>query len=163
MKDLSVILDFDKIPINYTCDGRNISPKIVILGLDESVKVMAIIIEDIDAPSGTFTHWTIWNLSPMDIVPEGIPNEDIVDYPFEGGVPIRAVQGSNGFGKVGYMGPCPPKGNPHKYVFKVYGLDLALDLKPGSSKRDLEDALRGHILQQGQAVATYQRQEPYGR
>ena len=93
MKDLSVILDFDKIPINYTCDGRNISPKIVILGLDESLKVMAIIIEDIDAPSGTFTHWTIWNLSPMDIVPEGIPNEDIVDYPFEGGVPIRASSG----------------------------------------------------------------------
>ena len=162
MKKLDIVLNFTKIPINYTCDGRNISPRIEVHGLDESVKSLAVILDDPDSPSGAFTHWAIWNLPPMDIIPEGIPNDPVVTLPLGEGEITGAVQGSNSYGKVGYMGPCPPKGVNHRYDFKVYALNFTLDLRPGSSKKDLEAAMRGRILQQGQANATYERQEPYG-
>jgi Raf kinase inhibitor-like YbhB/YbcL family protein len=84
-------------------------------------------------------------------VPADIPNDPTLVKP------IKAVQGSNTAGKIGYMGPCPPKGKPHRYYFKVYGLDKMLNLKPGATKSDLENAMKGHISQQGEAMATYGR------
>jgi hypothetical protein len=162
MKSLEVVMNFTKVPINYTCDGRNVSPKIEIHGLDDSAKSLAVVIDDPDSPSGAFTHWTIWNLPPIDIIPEGLPNDPVVTLPVGEGEITGAVQGANSYGKVGYMGPCPPKGANHRYAFKVYVLDSMLDLKPGSSKRDLEAAMRDHILQQGQANATYARETSYG-
>lgn len=149
VKNLEVKLGFSQIPVDYTCDGRDTSPKIEIHGLNATS--IAIILDDPDAPAGTFTHWVIWNIEPTDFVPADIPNDPRLVQP------IRAVQGSNSFGKIGYMGPCPPKGKPHHYHFRVYGLDKMLDLNPGATKSDLETAIKGHTLQKGEAIATYAR------
>jgi Raf kinase inhibitor-like YbhB/YbcL family protein len=149
MKSLEVKIGFSQIPVNNTCDGKNLSPQIEIRGLNATS--VAIIVDDIDAPSGIFTHWIAWNISSLDLVPAGIPNNQEVI------TPIKAVQGLNSFGKIGYMGPCPPRGKPHRYYFRVYGLDRMLDLNPGATRKELESAMKGHILQQGEAMATYQR------
>jgi Raf kinase inhibitor-like YbhB/YbcL family protein len=148
---LDVRLGFDPFPEMYTCDGENISPPVKIDGIDGSVASMAMILEDPDAPRGTFVHWLIWNLEPSATVAEGIPTEGEVLYLAE------AVQGTNDFGLIGYYGPCPPSGQAHRYVLKVYGLDSSLDLAPGSDRSDLETAMVGHLLQSGETVATYGR------
>jgi Raf kinase inhibitor-like YbhB/YbcL family protein len=108
-------------------------------------------VDDTDAPSGAFVHWIIWNIPPLEEVPEGIPRVPSLTSPF------KASQGRNDFGKVGYNGPCPPPGRPHRYHFRVYGLGKMLDLQPGASRQALERAMQGHIVQQGEAVATYGR------
>jgi Raf kinase inhibitor-like YbhB/YbcL family protein len=149
MKNLEVKLGFNQFPANNTCEGINLSPQIEISGLNATS--VAIIVDDIDAPSGIFTHWIIWNIEPIDFVPAGIPNNTEVM------TPIKAVQGPNSFGKIGYMGPCPPRGKPHRYYFRIYGLDKMLDLNPGATRQKLESAMKGHILQQGEAMSTYQR------
>jgi Raf kinase inhibitor-like YbhB/YbcL family protein len=148
---LKVTLGFDSFPQGYTCAGENLSPPVEIDGLDESVESVAMILEDPDAPRGTFVHWLIWNLEPSETVPEGVPPEGEVSEP------VEAVQGTNGFGLIGYRGPCPPPGQAHRYVLKVFSLDVSLDLAPGSGRADLEAAMGGHILQAGEAVATYGR------
>jgi Raf kinase inhibitor-like YbhB/YbcL family protein len=112
---------------------------------------LAIIMDDTDAPSGAFVHWIMWNIPPIEEMPEGIPRVPVLTSPF------KASQGSNSFGKIGYMGPCPPPGRPHKYHFRIYGLDKMLDLEPGASRQALERAMQGHIVQQGEAIATYGR------
>ena len=149
MKNLEVELGFNQVPVDYTCDGRDTSPKIEFHGLNATS--VAIILDDPDAPMGTFTHWVIWNIEPTDFVPADMPNNLTLVKP------IKAVQGLNSAGRIGYMGPCPPKGKPHRYYFRVYGLDRMLDLNPGATKNDLENTMKGHILQQGEAMATYQR------
>jgi hypothetical protein len=112
---------------------------------------LALILDDPDAPSGTFTHWVIWNIVPVGTIPENIPKEKLMTHP------ISAVQGKNSFSRIGYGGPCPPGHNPHRYFFKVYVLDHMLNLVPGSNKADLEAAMAGHVLQKGEAMATYGR------
>ncbi len=149
MEKLEVMLGFSEIPDDFTCEGRNISPQIEVKGLD--AVSMAVVIEDPDSPSGAFTHWIIWNIEPIEVIPEGIPRNATVTSP------IKADQGTNNFGQVGYLGPCPPAGKPHRYVFRVYGLDKMLDLRPGANRRELEAAMKGHIIQQGMAVAMYGR------
>jgi Raf kinase inhibitor-like YbhB/YbcL family protein len=149
MKTLDVKLGFREVPADHTCEGKNISPGFEVHGLNAAS--MAIIVEDPDAPSGSFVHWAIWNMQPSKNIPEGIPNKPVTSDP------IEAVQGVNGFGKIGYMGPCPPPGKPHRYLFRVYGLDIVLNLSPGASRRELEEAMRGHILQTGETVATFGR------
>jgi Raf kinase inhibitor-like YbhB/YbcL family protein len=149
LNNLEVKLGFSQIPVDYTCEGREISPKIEIHGLNATS--IAVIVDDPDAPSGTFTHWVIWNIEPTDSIPAEIPNDRVLLKP------LKAVQGTNSGGTIGYMGPCPPKGKPHRYYFKVYGLDAMLNLEPGATKRDLENAMKQHILQQGEAMATYKR------
>jgi Raf kinase inhibitor-like YbhB/YbcL family protein len=149
MRDLEVSLGFGQVPAEHTCDGRNTSPRIEIKGLE--ARSLALVVEDPDAPLGTFIHWVIWNLEPAEVLPEGIPKDRVVARP------VRAIQGTNSFGRIGYDGPCPPRGRPHRYIFNVYGLDSMLELKPGSSRDALERAMSGHILQQGKAVATYGR------
>jgi len=148
-KGLDVIIEFKEFPEKYTCMGENISPEIRIEGINESVKSIAIILDDTDAPSGKFTHWLIWNIEPTEIIPEGIPKERKVKEL------INAIQGENDFGKIGYDGPCPPAGL-HHYHFRVYGLDTMLDLKSGNRKA-LENAMEGHIIQYGEVTATYKR------
>jgi len=148
---LEVKLGFDSFPKMYTCEGENLSPPVEIVGLDESVESVALILEDPDAPRGTFVHWLIWNLEPPKTIPEGIPPEGEVSEP------VVAVQGTNGFGLIGYYGPCPPPGPAHRYVLKVRGLDTKLDLAPGSGRADFEAAMEGHVLQSGEALATYGR------
>ncbi len=151
MEKIKVILGFSTVPDNNTCEGENISPKIEVQGLDAASKALAVIVEDPDAPSGAFTHWAAWNIEPMQVIPEGIPRMATITKP------ISAVQGANNFGQVGYLGPCPPPGRPHKYIFRILGLDKMLDVRPGASRKELEAAMRGHVVQQGEAVATYGR------
>lgn len=148
---LEVKLGFESFPEMYTCEGENLSPPVEIGGLDESVASIAMILEDPDAPRGTFVHWLIWNLEPSEAVPEGIPAEGEVLNP------PGAVQGTNGFGLIGYYGPCPPQGPAHRYVLKVSGLDARLDLPPRSGRSDLEAAMEGHVITSGEALATYGR------
>ncbi|RUM33418.1 MAG: YbhB/YbcL family Raf kinase inhibitor-like protein [Archaeoglobus sp.] len=147
---LEVKLEFSEFPRKYTCDGEDVSPKIEISGIGDA-KSIAIVVDDPDAPIGTFTHWLIWNIEPVEVIPENIPKKgEITD-------PLVAVQGRNDFGNVGYNGPCPPPGKPHRYFFKVYALDTKLDIPPGSGKSEVERAIEGHVLQYGETVATYGR------
>ncbi len=149
MKNLDVHLGFSQVPYDNTCEGKNISPKIDVQGLNSTS--MVVVVEDQDAPSGVFTHWTIWNILPTGVIPAGIPRNATVTKP------IQAVQGLNSFGKIGYSGPCPPPGKPHRYFFRVFGLDTMLELPPGASRQSLEKAMTGHVIQQGTAMATYGR------
>lgn len=146
---VDVFLGFSQVPDNHTCKGADISPRIVVHGLN-AVSV-AVIVVDVDAPSGIFTHWLAWNIPPTELIPEAIPKKANVT------TPVQAVQGTNSFGKIGYVGPCPPPGKPHRYLFRVYGLDRVLDLQPGADRASLENAMKGRVLQEGEARATYQR------
>lgn len=150
-ENLVVNLEFNTFPEKYTCDGDNISPMILIEGLKSEVKSLVIIMDDEDAPGKVFTHWLIWNIQPTNVIPEDIPKKEKVNNPVEG------VQGLNDFGEIGYSGPCPPPGKLHHYHFRVYALDTFLELKGGVNRKSLEDAMEGHILQYGEAVATYGR------
>ena len=149
MKSLVVKLGFDRIPDEYTCQGMDVSPRIEIQGLNATS--LAVIVNDPDAPSATFTHWLIWNIPPTDVIPKAIAKSATLKEPF------RALQGTNDFGEIGYAGPCPPPGKPHRYLFRVFGLDRMLNLPAGAFVADLEKAMQGHVLQKGEAVATYGR------
>ena len=149
MKNIEVKLGFTRVPDEYTCEGLDISPEIGIQGLNATS--IAVILDDPDAPGGTFTHWVIWNIPPMAVIPGAIPRNATVKKP------IPALQGMTSAGEVGYTGPCPPPGKPHRYFFRVFGLDRMLDLRPGASRQDLEKAMQGHVLQQGEAMATFGR------
>lgn len=138
----------ERIPAKYTCQGQDISPPLALSGTPEGTKTLALIMDDPDAPGGVFTHWVIFNLPP-DSLPEAVPTEPQL--------PSGALQGRNDFGKIGYGGPCPPPGSPHRYRFTLYALDKQLDLKAGSSKQQVLGAMRGHTLDQGQLAGTYQR------
>lgn len=146
---LEVDLDFEQFPLESTCEGADISPQIDILGSNASS--LAIILEDTDAPSGTFVHWIIWNIPLSSAIPSAMAKNATIDQPF----PAR--QGMNDFGEIGYAGPCPPSGKAHRYFFRVFGLDGMLDLPSGASAADLKEAMQGHILQEGQAMAAFGR------
>ncbi|MEM2727055.1 MAG: YbhB/YbcL family Raf kinase inhibitor-like protein [Archaeoglobaceae archaeon] len=149
--ELYISVPFSVFPPQYTCDGEDVSPPIEIYGVAENAKSLAIIVDDPDAPFGVFTHWLIWNIPPETTeIPKNIPKDPVVEKP------IEAVQGTNDFGKVGYNGPCPPSG-VHRYRFKLYVLDTLLDLEPGASKSELENAIKGHILQFAVFEAGYGR------
>ncbi len=150
---LSVEISVLKLPYNYTCDGLDHSPAITIGGVDvEKTKSLALIVNDPDAPhGGDFTHWAIWNIEPVRIIPEAIPKDAEVSFPFE------ARQGTNSFGKIGYNGPCPPRGEQHRYDVRVYGLDSMLDLPAGADKKSLQEAMKGHLTQYGETYVLYGR------
>jgi len=150
MDTLTVTLDFLIFPPTSTCDGSNQSPRIRIAGLNAaSVAVMAV--NPFQPSCCSFCPWLIWNLPPIPDIPAGIPPEAVVLHP------VRAVQGKNDHGTIGYSGPCPPQGSTHRYTFKVYGLDTLLDLPPGSLKDALIRAMHGHVLQYGDTMAMYSR------
>ena len=149
MDRIEVGLDFSQFPDKYTCMGDDSSPGLSVKGAKGSS--MALIMDDPDAPSGTYVHWVMWNMRPMDLIIENIPREAIMVSPF------AARQGKNTARKTGYMGPCPPKGRPHRYYFKIYVLDTELQLPDGAEKKELEKAMEGHIIQYGEAMATYGR------
>lgn len=147
----SVFHEGGYIPVEFTCDGEDINPPIFIGHIDPKVKSLVIIVDDPDAPGGTFTHWIAWNIPPLGEIPKGVPKEGVVE------APIRMVQGRNDFGRIGYGGPCPPRGKPHHYHFRVYALDTELDLPAGASRKELERAMEGHVLQWGELVGLYER------
>jgi Raf kinase inhibitor-like YbhB/YbcL family protein len=140
----SIFNDGEKIPQVYTCDGGNISPPLSWSGVPSNTASLALIMDDPDAPAGTWVHWVLYNLQP-----------DLTGI--EQGKSGGGTQGINDFKRLGYGGPCPPKGTTHRYFIKVYALDTMLDLKSGATKAELESLMRGHIMAQGQLVGKYGR------
>jgi Raf kinase inhibitor-like YbhB/YbcL family protein len=138
------------IPKKFTCDGSDTSPALSWKDAPNAVRSFALIVDDPDAPVGTWTHWVLYDL-PADAkeLPEGLQKQEQLSN--------GARQGRNDFRKIGYGGPCPPAGKAHRYFFKLYALDTELELKAGASKADLEDAMKGHILGQTQIVGLYKR------
>ena len=137
------------IPRQYTCAGINISPPLEWSGVPKTAKTIAIIVDDPDAPGGSWAHWVLYNV-PADNI-GFVENVPMFETLKAGG-----FQGKNDFGKIGYGGPCPPSGT-HRYFFKLYAVDAELSLKAGATRAELEKALEGHVLAQGQLMGTYQR------
>jgi Raf kinase inhibitor-like YbhB/YbcL family protein len=137
------------IPGKYTCDGADISPELTWAGAPARAQSLALIADDPDAPVGTWTHWVIWNVPLEKALPEGVQKIDALDD--------GARQGRNDFKRIGYGGPCPPPGKPHRYFFKAFALDTKLDLKPGASRSELERSMEGHVLAQAELMGKYGR------
>ena len=132
------------IPRKFTFDGQDVSPALAWEGVPPGCKCLALIVDDPDAPAGTWDHWLLYNLPPdVPGLPEGIT-----------GV---GTAGRNSWGRSRYNGPCPPRGKPHRYYFKLYALDTTLNLGPGLTKRELESAMGSHILAQGLLMGVYGR------
>jgi Raf kinase inhibitor-like YbhB/YbcL family protein len=139
-----------EIPKQYTCDGADVSPALNWNDAPAGTQSFALITDDPDAPVGTWTHWIIWNIPAKTVgLPEGVPKVE------ESGDGTR--QGTNDFKRIGYGGPCPPAGKPHRYFFKLYALDIKLDVKAGASRKELERAMKGHVLSQTELMGKYQR------
>ena len=136
--------DNGMIPSEYTCDGANWNPPLTIRNVPAKSRSLALIVDDPDAPRGTWVHWVLWNMGP-----------DTTDIPAKS-VPKGTLQGTNDFGKQGYGGPCPPFGT-HRYFFKLYALDIFPGLKPGATKAQLEEAMKGHILEKAELLGLYRR------
>jgi Raf kinase inhibitor-like YbhB/YbcL family protein len=139
----SGVAEGERIDSRYTCDGEDVSPALAWEGVPEGTAELALVIEDPDAPGGTFTHWLVYGLDPGET---GLP---------EGGEP--ALQGTNDFGRVGYGGPCPPGGETHNYVFRLLALDRELDLEERASRDDLLASVEGHVVAETQLTASYSR------
>jgi hypothetical protein len=137
------------IPRKYTCDGDDVSPPLAWTGVPAEAKTLALICDDPDAPMGTWVHWVLFNLP-------GSTQELHEVIPPEKELKNGAKQGRNDFRKIGYGGPCPP-GGTHRYYFKLYALDAALNLPPGATKAELLTAIEGHILAQGRLTGKYRR------
>lgn len=134
------------IPREYTCDGKDSAPPLAFSNVPKDAKSLALICDDPDAPAGTWVHWVVYSLPP---VTSGIDS----GAPMAGGT----RQGTNDFKRVGYGGPCPPPGKPHRYFFRLYALDQEITLPPGATRKQLDDAMKGHILARAELMGTYQR------
>lgn len=137
-------------PVKHTCDGEDISPPLQWSPGPEETRGFALIMDDPDAPGGTFVHWVLYDLPAQAAsLLERIPARQTLDN--------GAKQGTNSFGRIGYAGPCPPSGEQHRYIFKLYALDASLPLPPGTTNRELLNAMKGHILAEGQLMGIYKR------
>jgi Raf kinase inhibitor-like YbhB/YbcL family protein len=137
------------IPKKYTCDGTNVSPALSWSDPPANTQSFCLIMDDPDAPAGVWVHWVIYNIPPQSTgLAEGIPKQaELKD---------GSRQGRNDFRDPGYGGPCPP-GGTHRYYFKLYALDITLNLPAGATKADVEKAMKGHILAQAQLMGRYKR------
>jgi len=136
--------------VKYTCDGADVSPELMWSDAPSNTKSFALIMDDPDAPAGIWVHWVLYDLAPGTTeLAEAIPCTETLT----GG----AKQGLNSYKKIGYGGPCPPKGAPHRYFFKLYALDCLLNLAPGATKEEVEEAMKGHILAECQLMGKYGR------
>jgi Raf kinase inhibitor-like YbhB/YbcL family protein len=131
------------IPSKFTCDGSDTSPPLQITGIPSEAKSLVLIADDPDAPGGLFTHWLVWNIPPQ------------TNSIAEGSAP-KGVHGTNDFGKSGYRGPCPPPGT-HRYSFKIFALDRELDLPSGAKRSQVDAAMKGHVIAQGELMGRYAR------
>jgi len=129
------------IPAKYTCDGDDINPPLEIDGIPERAQSLVLIVDDPDAPMGTWDHWVVWDVSPAKKIEENS---------------VPGTEGLNDFGKHSYGGPCPPSGT-HRYFFKIYALDTKLALSPNSRKKDVERAMEAHVLAKGEILGLYAR------
>ncbi len=138
------------IPKKYTCVGQDVSPTLQWSGAPQGTLSFALICDDPDAPVGTWVHWVFFNIPPEENgLPEGVPTKEAF--------PKGAMQGLNDFKRVGYGGPCPPPGKPHRYDFKLYALDALLNLRPRATKSQVLDATKGHILAEAQLMGRFGR------
>jgi Raf kinase inhibitor-like YbhB/YbcL family protein len=134
----------------HTCDGRDVSPPLRWENVPEGTKSFALICDDPDAPLGTWVHWVLYGIpGSARLLPEAVPVREMLSD--------GSRQGKNDFGKTGYGGPCPPRGKPHRYFFRLYALDDVLSLAPGLSKKALLKAITGHILAEAELYGTYGR------
>jgi Raf kinase inhibitor-like YbhB/YbcL family protein len=131
------------IPKKFTCEGEDVSPKLVFSDVPAAAKSLVLIVDDPDAPMGIFDHWIVWNLPPKTTVLEESAKIEL--------------QGKNGFGDSIYRGPCPPRGPAHRYFFRLYAVDTMIGLPQGSSKDEVEKAIEGHILAKAELIGLYQR------
>jgi Raf kinase inhibitor-like YbhB/YbcL family protein len=140
----------EPIPTKYTCDGEDVSPPLRWIGMPQTTQSIAIIVEDPDAPSGTFVHWVIYDIpGSATELPEGLPKTE--------SLPSGVKQGVNDFKKLGYGGPCPPQGSAHRYDFHIYALDLQVQFRAGMGKQELLNLIEGHVTAQGILMGTYRR------
>lgn len=139
----SAFQEGEPIPVEYTCDGDDVSVPLAWSEPPPAIRSFALILDDPDAPGGVFTHWVLFNVSPE------------TRQLAEGQLPGGALQGKNDFGGIGYGGPCPPGGRTHRYQFTLYALDRSLNLDAGASKRQVLDAMQGHVLARGDLMGTY--------
>ncbi len=136
--------DGEYVPRKFTCDGEDISPQLTWTGAPSTAQTLVLIVDDPDAPKGTWVHWVLFNIdAKLDELPEGATG--------------IGVEGKNSWHRTGYGGPCPPPGQPHRYIFNLYAMDMRLDLQVGASKVEIEKAMQGHILAQAQIVGNYGR------
>jgi Raf kinase inhibitor-like YbhB/YbcL family protein len=140
----TAFMEGGKIPKIYTCDDQNVSPPLAWTGVPTKTVSLALIMDDPDAPSGTWVHWVSFNIPP-NLTSLGQGKRGI------------GTDGKNDFGKLGYGGPCPPRGSTHRYFIKIYALDQTPDLKVGATKAQVENAMKGHILAQGELMGRYGR------
>jgi Raf kinase inhibitor-like YbhB/YbcL family protein len=138
------------IPARFTCDGEDVSPALGWDGVPEGTRSFALVMDDPDAPRGTWQHWLVYRL-PADArdLPEAVPADEAL--------PAGARQGRNDFRRAGYGGPCPPPGPAHRYYFRLYALDIMLDVKPGAPRAALDRAMLGHILAEAALMGRYRR------
>lgn len=130
------------IPKKFTCEGQDINPALIIEGAPAGTKALALIMDDPDAPMGTWVHWVVYNISPVSRIEENsVPGKQCV----------------NNFRREAYGGPCPPSGT-HRYFFKIYALDTQLDLAKGATKGALEQAMQGHILDKAELIGLYKKE-----
>jgi hypothetical protein len=136
------------IPVEHTCDGGDRSPALSWAAGPPQTKSYALVVDDPDAPSGVWLHWTVWNIpATMHALPDGVSASD-----------PAFVQGRNDFRRPGWSGPCPPRGHgAHRYVFHLYALDTTLGLRAGASRAEVEKAMAGHVLAKGEITGTYGR------
>ena len=133
-----------KFPVKYTCDGQDINPPLAFSGTPEEMQSLVLIVDDPDAPSGTWVHWTVFNIDPK--------TTEIK----ENSVPQKAIEGLTSYDTQGYKGPCPPSGT-HRYFFKIYALDTILELDKTAKFSDIEQKMEGHILDQAEIIGLYTR------
>lgn len=131
----------DNIPSQYTCDGKDVNPPLLIENIPPDARCLAVIVDDPDAPSGTWVHWVMWNIPVTGEIKENS---------------APGVQGMNDFSKHRYNGPCPP-GGTHRYFYKVYALDGELNLPASSDKGDLEKAMESQVVAYGELMGRYSR------
>jgi Raf kinase inhibitor-like YbhB/YbcL family protein len=133
------------IPVDYSCDGTNHSPPLAWSAPPEGTKTLAVILDDPDAPGGTFTHWLAYDIAPSTLgLPEGAEVAS-----------LGGVEGTNGFGRTGYGGPCPPRREMHRYYFRVFALNAPLGVKPGANRDAVDAAMSQHVLAEGSLMGTF--------
>ena len=137
----SAFVNNGSIPKKYTCDGKNVNPPLIIENIPDNTKSLAIVVDDPDAPINTWVHWLVWNVQPTEKIMEGC---------------VPGNEGINDFRQHNYGGPCPPSGT-HRYFFRVYALDVKLNLGAGANRHELEAAMKNHVLGYGHLVGLYSR------
>jgi len=134
----------EMIPAKFTCDAENINPALIFSSIPSAAISLVLIVDDPDAPGGTWVHWTIWNIDPG--------TAEIAENSITGG----SMEGNTNFGIPGYGGPCPPSGT-HRYFFKLYALDITLELDASATAAVIEDAMQGHVLDSAELIGLYER------